>query len=130
MDKRKSETAVGHFMDEATQITERLQSLGVDVARMFDPDIRDDLWKRYYSGDRSVFVRYLSRALDKRQVNKLSELFTQDAEFREYVSKYNVEFETLLQKAKESERGEVLFEVLMGSDAGRLYMVLSKVFGN
>lgn len=130
LEKRKQDASVTNFMKDATFITEHLQSFGVDIARLFDPNVEADLWKRYYNGDRSAFVRYLSRSLDKQQIRKLSELFAKNAEFRDYVSKYTAEFDTLLRKAKETERGDVLSDVLLSSDAGRLYMLLSNVFSN
>lgn len=130
LEKRKQDASVTHFMKDATFITEHLQSFGVDIARLFDPNVEADLWKRYYNGDRSAFVRYLSRSLDKQQIRKLSELFAKNAEFRDYVSKYTAEFDTLLRKARETERGDVLSDVLLSSDAGRLYMLLGNVFSN
>ena len=115
-------------MKEASFIIERLQSLGVDMARLFAPNAEDDLWKRYYGGDRSAFVRYLSRTIDKHQVRKMCDMFTSDAEFRGYVSKYMGEFEAVLSRAQANERSDVLLGILLGSEAGRLYMVLSRVF--
>ena len=115
-------------MREASFILELLQSLGVDMARIFTPNVEEDLWKRYYSGDRSAFIRHLSRALDKQQVRKITEMFTENNEFREYVSRYISEFDGVLSRAQENERADILTGILLGSEAGRLYRLLSKVF--
>ena len=37
-------------------------------------------------------------------------------------------FEGVLSRAQENERSDVLTAVLLGSEAGRLYMTLSRVF--
>ena len=116
------------FMKDAAVIIELLQSLGVDLTRLFSPNVEEDLWKRYYSGDKSAFVRYLSRAIDKNQIRKIGERFAEDAEFRGYVTKYMGTFEGVLSRAQENERADVLTAVLLGSEAGRLYMTLSRVF--
>lgn len=128
LDRKKEEADTDRFMRDAAFIIERLQSLGVDIARLFAPNVEEDLWKRYYSGDRSAFVRYLSRAVDKNQVRKMCDMFTEHSEFREYISRYMGEFEGVLSRAQENERSDVLTGVLLGSEAGRLYMLLSRVF--
>lgn len=128
LNKRKEEADTDRFMKDAAVIIEQLQSLGVDLTRLFSPNVEEDLWKRYYSGDKSAFVRYLSRAIDKNQIRKIGERFTEDAEFRAYVTKYMGTFEGVLSRAQENERADVLTAVLLGSEAGRLYMTLSRVF--
>ena len=128
LDKKKQEADTDRFMLEASFILERLQSLGVDMARIYTPNVEEDLWKRYYSGDRSAFIRHLSRAIDKHQVRKITELFTENSEFREYVSRYISEFDGVLSRAQENERSDVLTGILLGSESGRLYMLLSRVF--
>lgn len=128
LDRKKDDADTERFMREASFIIEKLQSLGVDMARIYTPNVEEDLWKRYYSGDRGAFIRHLSRAIDKNQVRKMTELFTENAEFREYVSRYIAEFDGILARAQENERADVLTGVLLGSEAGRLYMILSRVF--
>ena len=128
LNKRKEEADTDRFMKDAAVIIEQLQSLGVDLTRLFSPNVEEDLWKRYYSGDKSAFVRYLSRAIDKNQIRKIGERFAEDAEFRGYVTKYMGTFEGVLSRAQENERADVLTAVLLGSEAGRLYMTLSRVF--
>lgn len=128
LDKKKEEADTERFMREASFIIEKLQSLGVDMARIYTPNVEEDLWKRYYSGDRSAFIRHLSRVVDKHQVRKMTDLFTENAEFRECVSRYVSEFDSILARAQENERADVLTGVLLGSEAGRLYMLLSRVF--
>lgn len=128
LDKKKEEADTERFMREASFIIEKLQSLGVDMARIYTPNVEEDLWKRYYSGDRSAFIRHLSRVIDKHQVRKMTDLFTENSEFREYVSRYVAEFDNVLARAQENERSDVLTGVLLGSEAGRLYMLLSRVF--
>lgn len=128
LDKKKEDADVDRFMRDASFVVEKLQSLGVDMARLFTPNVEDDLWKRYYSGDHGAFVRHLSRAIDKNQVRKLTELFTENAEFRENVARYVSEFDGILARARDSDRADVLTGILLGSEAGRLYMVLARVF--
>ena len=128
LDKKKQEADTDRFMREASFILERLQSLGVDMARIYTPNVEEDLWKRYYSCDRSAFIRHLARAIDKQQVRKITELFTENSEFRDYVSRYISEFDGVLSRAQENERSEILTGILLGSEAGRLYMLLSRIF--
>ena len=128
LNRKKEEADTQRFMRETSFIIEKLQSLGVDIARIYTPNVEEDLWKRYYSGDKNAFVRYLSRTLDKNQIRKMIDLFTENSEFREYVSRFVFEFQSVLTKARQNERADVLINVLLGSEAGHLYMILNRVF--
>lgn len=128
LDKRKEDADIDRFMRDSSFVVEKLQSLGVDMARIYTPNVEDDLWKRYYSGDHGAFVRHLSRAIDKNQVRKMTELFTENPEFRENVVRYVSEFDGILARARDSDRADILTGILLGSEAGRLYMVLARVF--
>ena len=72
----------------------------------------------------------LSKVIDKNQVRKLTDKFTEDTEFREFVSKYMSTFEDLLARAEQTERSDVLTTVLLGSEAGHLYTLLFKIFSH
>ena len=49
------------FLKDASSIIEKLETISVDINRVFNPKDEEDLWKKYYNGDTSVFVRYLAR---------------------------------------------------------------------
>ena len=126
LDKKQSDASTDRFIKDTGFIIERLQSFAVDITRIFQPAVEEELWKKYYEGDKSAFSRYLARTLDKQKVASIRAKFEKDAEFRGYVTRYLAEFDTILGRAKANERSGIMTAILIGSDIGRVYMILSR----
>ena len=41
----------GKFLENTTYVIEHLHSMAVDIARIFQPSVEEELWKRYYKGE-------------------------------------------------------------------------------
>ncbi len=117
------------FMQDARVILEHLATFSMDIAHVFTPKAEEELWKKYYAGDNSAFMRYLITALPDKKTDKVKELFEQNPGCRVAMMRYMAEFDALAAKAKENEQKNVLLPVLIGSDAGRLYMILKHIVG-
>lgn len=114
------------FLADAGSIIEKLETISVDINRIFNPKDEEDLWKKFYNGDTGVFVRYLSKNMDKKQVLAIRSKYEKDGDFRMLVNSYLGEFEGLVARAKASERSGVLLAIVSGADIGKLYYVLAK----
>ncbi len=130
LDKKSLDVSHDNFLKEASFIIEKLQAVAVDITRIFQPNVEEELWKKYYNGDRAAFMRYLIKALDKHQVSSIRKLFEHDNDFRDYVAGYMSNFEAILDRAKLSDRSDVIIAILTGSDVGRLYMILARALSN
>lgn len=117
---------IDNFLKDASVIIEKLESISIDINRIFNPKDEEDLWKRFYGGDTSVFVRYLSRNMSKQQVASIRKLFEQNSDFRNIVNSYLSEFEILITKAQNNEHSGLLLSVVSGADIGKLYYILAK----
>jgi len=117
-------------MNEAGAIFEKLQTIAVDITHIFQPDDDEGLWKRYYDGDKQVFMRHVAKEMSRKQTSEIKIMYEEDTAFREDVADYMREFELILAKARNNERSDVLIAILTGSDAGRLYMVLARSLKN
>jgi hypothetical protein len=126
---KMGEAGMEEFLDEASFIFDKLHSLAVDIARIFQPDIEEDLWKRYYDGDRAAFMRHINKSLSKEHIGLIKVQYEEDSEFREYVNKYIAEFDSLIDKSGKIQKGKILTTIITGSDAGKLYMVLARALG-
>ena len=115
------------LLQDATVILDRLQSFSVDMAHIFTPKSEDMLWKKYYDGDKAVFMRHITKMMTETQNKKIIDLYKKNEDFRLSVTRYMSEFEGMTKKAQEGEEGKLLMSVLIGSDVGRLYMVLADV---
>ena len=54
-----------------------------------------------------------------------AEMFEENPEVRSAITRYMASFEELIEKAQNSDQKDILLPVLMGSDAGRLSMILT-----
>lgn len=117
------------FMKDARVLLEHLSALSMDIAHIFTPKDEEVLWEKYYAGDNNAFMRHLIVSLPERKRDKVRELFEQTPAVRAAMTRYMAEFDDLISKAKSSEKKSVLLPVLIGSDAGRLYMILKQCLG-
>ncbi|GEM_PF-951943 len=129
LEKRADAVSVERFLQEAAHIVERLQSLSVDIARVFPQGVDDKTWREFHSGDRSAFLRKVLRHLDRHQINAIRGRFEEDREFRDYVNHYLTEYEGLLTRVRNSERADVLTAVFSSAEVGKLYLVLARALG-
>jgi hypothetical protein len=110
-------------------MVEKLQSLSVDISRLFQSDIDDKTWREFHSGDQSVFLRKILKNLDRTQIAAIREKYEDDGDFRDYVNRYIAEFETLLNQARAADRADVLTGTFTSAEVGKLYLVLSRALG-
>ncbi len=122
-------TQTDQFMKDARLILEHLSLFSIDIVHVFTPKAEEEQWKKYYAGDNGAFMRYLMTALPKDKMDKFKALYQENNAVRVAVTRYLSEFDALAQKAKNNEKKDVLLPVLIGSDAGRLYMILKQALG-
>ena len=60
LDDAHDRAHTGKFLEHTTYVIEQLHSLAVDIARIFQPSVEEELWKRYYKGDQGVFLRHIT----------------------------------------------------------------------
>ena len=116
-------------MKDARLILEHLSTFSIDIVHVFTPKAEEEQWKKYYAGDNAAFMRYLITALPKEKADGFKKLYQENSTLRVAVMRYMSEFDALAVKAKTNEKKDVLLPVLIGSDAGRLYMILKQVLG-
>ena len=119
--------ATDDFLREGKIILDRLQSFSVDMAKIFTPKAEETLWQRYNNGDKTAFMRHITKELSASQVKKIKELINVDPEFKLAVSRYMAEFEGMTKAANAEGENNLMMSILIGSDVGRLYMVLADI---
>ena len=117
------------FMKDARLILEHLSTFSIDIVHVFTPKAEEEQWKKYYAGDNAAFMRYLINALPKDKTEAFKKIYHDNSTLRVAVTRYISEFDALALKAKNNEKKDVLLPVLIGSDAGRLYMILKQILG-
>lgn len=112
---------------EASNIVTQLQQFSVELAHVFSPKREEELWKRYYAGDKAVFMRHLREEIKATKAEKIRKLYRENMAFQSTVNHYMQAFEQMTYEAKENSTDSPLLGVLVGSDVGRLYMVLAQI---
>ena len=126
IEKRYENAQIDTFLKDAAYIIERLETSSVDINRIFNPNAEEEIWKKYYNGDTSAFVRYLAKNMTKQQILDVRKLYEKNMDFRNMVTKYLSDFETLIARARMNEHAGVLLSVISGADIGKVYYILAK----
>ena len=115
------------FLRTATVMIEDLNSTAIDLNKMLEVELPEELWKQYRKGDRSVFARWLSRPRENGfKVTEISKRYEHDERFRNQVTRYINQFESLLSQAANCDPEHVLSSTFMTADVGKLYYLLSR----
>ena len=118
--------SVANFMNESKALVSKLENLSVDINRFFNTDEEDDLWKKFYNGDRSVFVRNIVKNLNRKQIIKIRDEYEKNTDFRVLADNYINDFETLLTAAGNAEKADAILAMISGSDIGKVYYVIAR----
>ncbi len=111
------------FTENMQLILDKLQGISVEMISVFQPKNEAELWDRYYAGDKAVFMRYINEDVKTAKRQKILDLVHSDATFQENVQNYMAAFEDLTKGLGDSP----WLGVLVGSDPGRLYMLLASL---
>lgn len=100
-----------------------------DIARALDSHTAALAWKRSQAGERNVFTRRLYTPEGQATFDQISERYQRDEEFRTTVEKYVIDFEGLMNEAKEKDPSGSITQNYLTSETGRAYLVLAHISG-
>ena len=124
--ERAEEQIDSDFSRRVALITESLNSNAIDIAKALSSDVTDTAWASYLRGDRGVFTRRAVRLLDTQEARSVAQVYGEDSEFREHVSRYIHDFEAMLRQLLSTRDGHALGVTLLSSDMGKLYVALAQ----
>ena len=121
--------SIDTFMRNSADMINELETMSIDINAIFNKDKDEDLWKKYYEGDRAVFARYLAKNMTKKQVAAIQQHYENKSDFRILANKYMEDFADLITIAHENERAGTLLAMISGSDIGKVYYILARALG-
>jgi chromosome segregation ATPase len=125
--REKAEEQVDNdFARRAALITEALNSNAIDITSALSSEVSDTAWASYLRGDRGIFTRRAVSLLDAGEIKSIQQLFERDDAFREHVSRYIHDFESILRQVLSTRDGNALGVTLLSSDMGKLYVALAQ----
>ena len=114
------------FSRRMALITDSLNSNAIDIAKALSTDVTDTAWAAYLRGDRGIFTRRAVRLIDNGEAREIIDLYENDDEFREHVSRFIHDFEAMLRSVLSTRDGNALGVTVLGSDMGKLYVALAQ----
>jgi chromosome segregation ATPase len=114
------------FSRRMALITESLNSNAIDIAKAMSNEVTDIAWASYLKGDRGIFTRRAVRLMENSEARSVSELYDEDADFRQHVSRYIHDFEAMLRTMLSTRDGNALAVTILSSDMGKLYVALAQ----
>lgn len=114
------------FSRRVALITESLNSNAIDIAKALSTEVTDTAWASYLRGDRGIFTRRAVRLLDNTRAREIAELYDTDHDFREHVSRYIHDFESMLRTMLSTRDGHAVSVTLLSGDMGKLYVALAQ----
>ena len=106
-----------------------LSDLAGDLDAAMSETEDPSLWRRYLNGDRGVFARKLAKSIGPDTVNRITALYRDNPRFHNAANTYLEEFESLLVRAKESDRDGLLASSLLTADTGKIYLAVAYALG-
>ncbi len=123
---RAEEQVDNDFARRVALITESLNSHAIDIAEAMSNEVTDTAWASYLRGDRGIFTRRAVKLLDNTEARAIAEIYADDQDFREHVSRYVHDFEAMLRTLLSTRDGHALSVTLLSSDMGKLYVALAQ----
>jgi len=125
--REQAEEKVGNdFARRMALITDSLNSASIDIASALSTEVTDTAWDAYLKGDRGIFTRRAVRLIDTGDAKRIAGLYRSDPDFRAAVARYIHDFEAMLRAMLSTRDGNALAVTVLGSDAGKLYIVLAQ----
>ena len=114
------------FARRMALITDSLNSSAIDLTSALTQEVSDTSWEAYLKGDRGIFTRRAVRLIDGGEAREIADLYQNDDDFKANVSRYIHDFEAMLRSVLSTRDGKALGVTVLGSDVGKLYVVLAQ----
>lgn len=112
------------LLEQSEKMMEKLHELSMDLTRATGAEIPDVIWKKYHSGEKDVFTRWLAKLLGATNKKTLRDTIKADAVFRSQATQFVRSFDKILNATKQADDADNLSATLINTDLGRVYIAL------
>ena len=121
--------ALSGLAKEVDAYTQKLHVSARDLVEAIDGVLPRELEKRFAANERGVYTQRLYESRSRKLVKSLEQRYAAERLLRGRVQSYNRLFEKLLDTLSEAPGGAVVMEQVLGSEQGRIYVMLAEAAG-
>jgi hypothetical protein len=103
---------------------EKLHELSMDLTRAAGAEIPDIVWKKYHSGDKTIFSKWLAKMLNAADKKQVREMMKNDAVFRSQATQFVRGFDKILTAAQQADNSDKVSATLIKTEPGQIYIIL------
>ena len=112
------------FLAQGDKMFEKLHELAMDLTRAAGAEIPDIVWKKYHSGDKTIFSKWLAKMLNAADKKRVKEMLKGDAVFRSQATQFVRSFDKILARAQQTDNADKVSATLIKTDSGQIYIAL------
>ena len=112
------------FLSQSEKMMEKLHELSMDLTRAAGAEIPDIVWKKYHSGDKTIFSKWLAKMLNAADKKQVREMMKNDAVFRSQATQFVRGFDKILTAAQQADTSDKVSATLIKTEPGQIYIIL------
>ena len=112
------------FLAQSEKMFEKLYEQSMDLTRVAGAEIPDVVWKKYHSGDKTIFAKWLAKILNAADKKRIREMMKNDTVFRRQATQFVRSFDKVLGTAQQTDNADKVSATLIKTDLGQIYISL------
>lgn len=126
IEDRITKATKGDFLQTTNMLVDSLQTTAIDINKLLEDDIPDDVWDQYIAGDHSIFARRSVKLTSTESKEAVVEKYIEDKKFRDRTGTFMKDFESLMERSMHGDKGSAMSVTLISSTMGKLYVLLAQ----
>lgn len=112
------------FLNQSEKMFDKLHELSMDLTRAVGAEIPDVVWKKYHSGDKTIFSKWLAKMLNAAEKKQVRDMMKNDAVFRSQATQFVRGFDKILTGAQQTDAPDKTSATLIKTEPGQIYIIL------
>lgn len=109
------------FLKQSERLFEKMHEQSLDLTRAIGAEIPDVVWKKYHSGDKTIFSKWLAKMMSAADKKQVRDMLKSDAVFRSQATQFVRSFDKILNAAAQADNPDKLAATLIKTDLGQIY---------
>ena len=112
------------FLAQSEKMFEKLHDQSLDLTRAAGAEIPDVVWKKYHSGDKTIFSKWLAKMLGAADKKQVKDMMKSDSVFRSQATQFVRSFDKILTTAQQTDNPDKVAAMLVRTELGQIYIAL------